>query len=137
MQKKIITLRIAHELDDRIDAYCKMKHIESRSDFFRLAAVDKITPDISDEVLVFESIKSVHEKVHTLSTQQDIFFSFFCFYFKHFFLYNAELPVDQQEAAALSAKDRYRCAMESFKKEIQSSNSMFESLLADFFEEKP
>lgn len=136
MQTERMAFRVSIDLSNRIKGYCKMNKNISLSEFFRQAAVDKITPDTSDEVLVFESLKDVHEKIHTLSTQQNVFFSFFCFYFKHFFLYNAEIPVEQLEAGALSAKDRYRSVMESFKKELQSSHSMFESLLADFFEEK-
>lgn len=136
MQDKRRTIRISATLDNRIAVYCAMNHIENMSDFFRQAAVDKITPDVSDKALVFESLKDVHEKIHKVASQQNISFAFFCFFIKHFFLYNGELPIDQLEAAALSAKEQYKSFFEGFKKEIKTSPSLFESLLADYFEEK-
>lgn len=132
---KRLSVRIPEELYVRIEFFCKKKKIESISDFVKAALVKYITPDVEDELLVFESLKDVHSRLHLVMQQQDIFFNFFCFFIKHFFVYNAEVPEEHKGAAAASALQRFDEMMSDFQKGLnKNNNSMFESLLADFFE---
>lgn len=133
---KRINLRISDELYDRVNAYCAMQRIDNMSEFFRQAAVTKITPDVGDETLVFESLKSVHKKMHSLERQQEIFFNFFCTYFKLFLALHGELPSDQKAPATRSAMDRFEKIYTEFKNGLRQDPSMFESLLADYFEDR-
>lgn len=130
-----ITVRISPELHKRINAFCQMKKINNQSEFFRQAAVRLITPDVSDELLVFESLKDLHNKMRALESQQDLFFSFFCQYMKLFLVYNPELPINEKEAAARMSFQRFEKIFQSFKESLTETPSMFESLLADQFEE--
>ena len=134
--KKRVDLRVSQELYDRIDAYCRMKKIDNLSEFFRQAAVSKITPDVSDEELVFQSLKSVHNKMHSIEMQQNLFFNFFCTYFRLFLALHGELPAEQKVPATKAAMERFNNIFMDFKKNIQQDPSMFESLLADYYEEK-
>lgn len=136
MKDTTVTFRISTELHNRINAYCKMKNINNQSEFFRQAAVRLITPDASDELLVFESLKDIHNKMRGLETQQDLFFSFFCNYCKLFLVYNPELPEGEKEGAARQSYQRFDNIFDAFKTSLYDTPSLFESLLADQFEEK-
>ena len=65
-----------------------------------------------------------------------VFFHLFCFYVKHFFVYNPEIPAANLQGAALSAKQRYDEMLVEFKKTFADSPSIFQSMLADYFEER-
>ena len=130
------TIRVPNELDTRVREYCKMQKIENLSEFYRRAAVKEVTPDTSDALLTFESLKDLHDKMHRLSSELSVFFHLFCFYVKHFFVYNPEIPPANVQGAALSAKQRYDEMLSEFKKTFADSPSIFHSMLADYFEER-
>lgn len=128
--------KISHELDRQIREYCKFQKIENLSEFFRRASVKEVTPDTSDALLTFESLKDLHDKMHRLESEMSVFFHLFCFYVKHFFVYNPEIPAANLQGAALSAKQRYDEMLVEFKKTFADSPSIFQSMLADYFEER-
>lgn len=128
--------KISHELDRQIREYCKLQKIENLSEFFRRASVKEVTPDTSDALLTFESLKDLHDKMHRLESEMSVFFHLFCFYVKHFFVYNPEIPESNLQGAALSAKKRYDEMLVEFKKTFADSPSIFQSMLADYFEER-
>ena len=128
--------KISHELDRQIREYCKLQKIENLSEFFRRASVKEVTPDTSDALLTFESLKDLHDKMHRLESEMSVFFHLFCFYVKHFFVYNPEIPESNLQGAALSAKKRYEEMLAEFKKTFADSPSIFQSMLADYFEER-
>ena len=130
------TIRVPNELDTQIREYCKIHKIENLSEFYRRAAVKEVTPDTSDALLTFESLKDLHDKMHRLSSELSVFFHLFCFYVKHFFVYNPEIPPANVQGAALSAKQRYDEMLSEFKKTFADSPSIFHSMLADYFEER-
>lgn len=135
-QKVNVSFKLSQDLANRIDSYCKMKRINSKSDFFRMAAINQITPDVSDENLVFESLKDLHNKMRNIESQQDVTFAFFCSFFRLFLIYNPELPIAEKEAAAISSMQRFDAVFSSFRESLKDTPSFFESLLADFFEVK-
>lgn len=130
------TIRVPNELDTQIREYCKIHKIENLSEFYRRAAVKEVTPDTSDALLTFESLKDLHDKMHRLESELSVFFHLFCFYVKHFFVYNPEIPPANLQGAALSAKQRYDEMLSEFKKTFADSPSIFHSMLADYFEER-
>lgn len=136
MQDMRYTVRISKDLDKKIREYCKFQKIENVSEFFRRASVKEVTPDTSDALLTFESLKDLHDKMHRLESEMSVFFHLFCFYVKHFFVYNPEIPAANLQGAALSAKQRYDEMLVEFKKTFADSPSIFQSMLADYFEER-
>ena len=127
-----VKVRISTELKKKINAYCDQNNIENASAFIRYAITEKLTPDIEDETLVFESLKQLHDKQNSVEQKMEIFFSFFCFTVRHFLVYNAELPEQHKEAASASAVSRYNKLFKTFQNSMKNTPSMFESLLADF-----
>lgn len=136
MQSVQHNFKISNELDKQIREYCKMQKIENLSEFFRRSAVKEVTPDTSDALLTFESLKDLHDKMHRLESELSVFFHLFCFYVKHFFVYNPEIPSANLQGAVLSAKQRYDEMLSEFKKTFADSPSIFHSMLADYFEER-
>ena len=136
MQTVQHNFKISQELDRQIREYCKWQKIENLSEFFRRASVKEVTPDTSDALLTFESLKDLHDKMHRLESEMSVFFHLFCFYVKHFFVYNPEIPAANLQGAALSAKQRYDEMLAEFKKTFADSPSIFQSMLADYFEER-
>ena len=136
MQSVQHNFKLSNELDKQIREYCKMQKIENLSEFFRRAAVKEVTPDTSDALLTFESLKDLHDKMHRLESELSVFFHLFCFYVKHFFVYNPEIPSANLQGAVLSAKQRYDEMLSEFKKTFADSPSIFHSMLADYFEER-
>lgn len=131
-----ITTRISKKESNLIKEFCLRHHLKDRSSFIRYAITEVLTPDVEDKTLVFESLKQVHDKLHAVESQQDILFSFLCYFIRHFLIYNPEIPAEQKESAARSAAARYDKFFKSYQKSlIKDSSSMFESLLADFVEE--
>ena len=136
MQTVQHNFKVSYELDKKIREYCKMQKIENLSEFFRRASIKEVTPDTSDALLTFESLKDLHNKMHRLESEMSIFFHLFCFFVKHFFVYNPEIPQEYLQDAALSAKSRYEQMLSEFKKSFADSPSIFQSMLADYFEER-
>ena len=128
MQSVQHNFKLSNELDKQIREYCKMQKIENLSEFFRRAAVKEVTPDTSDALLTFESLKDLHDKMHRLESELSVFF--------HFFVYNPEIPSANLQGAVLSAKQRYDEMLSEFKKTFADSPSIFHSMLADYFEER-
>jgi hypothetical protein len=131
-----VHLRIPEEIENQIDAYCLKHGIKNKSAFIRHAISSALTPDVEDPELVFSSLKQVHEKLHTLETQQDILFNFLSFYVRNSFAYHGEIPEDLRKPAADMAIQRFNKFYKDFQNNLRNSPSMFESLLADFFEER-
>ena len=136
MQTVQHNFKVSYELDKKIREYCKMQKIENLSEFFRRASIKEVTPDTSDALLTFESLKDLHNKMHRLESEMSIFFHLFCFFVKHFFVYNPEIPQEYLQDAALSAKSRYEQMLSEVKKSFADSPSIFQSMLADYFEER-
>lgn len=134
MQK--FNFKMPPQLVKQIDAYCLKHGIKNKSAFIRHAITSALTPDVEDPELVFSSLKQVHEKLHTLETQQDILFNFLSFYVRNSFAYHGEIPEDLKKTAADTAIQRFEKFYKSFQDNLRNSPSMFESLLADFFEER-
>lgn len=130
-----VGVRIEPSLKDKIKGFCMNHGIDNESEFIRLAISEKLMPEIEDTEFVFESLKQLHDKIHVIEQQQEMFFSFFCFYLRHFLIYNPELPEEHKEVAAASAMQRYQKIFTAFKSSIKDTPSMFESLLADYIEE--
>jgi hypothetical protein len=128
--------RIPPDLSKQIEAYCLKHGIKNKSVFIRHAISSALSPDVEDPELVFSSLKQVHEKLHNLEMQQDIMFNFLSFYVRHSFVYYNEIPEDLKKPAADAAMLRYTKFFKSFQDNLRSNPSMFESLLADFFEER-
>jgi hypothetical protein len=131
------TIKISENLDKEMNAYCLKHHIKNTSEFIRYAITQTLTPDIEDPVLVFESLKQLHEKLHNIESQQDILFTFLCFYVRNSFAYHSEIPDTLKQSAGESAIQRYERFFKSFKDSLKDASSTFESLLADYFEERP
>ena len=136
MQTVQHNFKVSYELDKKIREYCKMQKIENLSEFFRRASIKEVTPDTSDALLTFESLKDLHNKMHRLESEMSVFFHLFCFFVKHFVVYNPEIPQEYLQDAALSAKSRYEQMLSEFKKSFADSPSIFQSMLADYFEER-
>jgi hypothetical protein len=134
MQK--FNFKIPPEMLKQIEAYCLRHGIKNKSAFIRHAVSSALTPDVEDPELVFSSLKQVHEKLHTLETQQDILFSFLSFYVRNSFAYHSEIPEELKKTAAGTAIQRFEKFYKSFQDSLRNSPPMFESLLADFFEER-
>jgi hypothetical protein len=131
-----VSIRIPPQLVKQIEAYCLRHGIKNKSAFIRHAITAALTPDVEDPELVFGSLKQVHEKLHTLETQQDILFNFLSFYVRNSFAYHSEIPEGLKKTAADTAIQRYDKFYRSFQDSLRNSPPMFESLLADFFEER-
>lgn len=129
------SFRLSHEQKKEIDAYCAKHHIESRTEFYRFAIAQALRPDIEDPDLIFSSLKHLHDTMNTVSRQQEILFSYITFLARHFLSYHAEIPQEFKEAASISAVERFERVFKSYKASLKTSPAMFESLLADYFEE--
>ena len=138
MEKKrtsdVCRFRLTTDQKKEIDAYCSRHKVESRSDFFRFAIAQILKPEIEDPDLVFASLKQLHDKMNSIEKQQEILFSFMSFLARYFLSYHAEIPEELKESAASSAMERYEKVFKSFQANLKNTPSMFESLLADFFE---
>ncbi|HOU39423.1 MAG TPA: hypothetical protein PK786_10070 [Treponemataceae bacterium] len=126
--------RISRELDKQVEAYCLKHKIQNRSAFYRFAISQVLKPEIEDPDLVFASLKQLHDKMNSIEKQQEILFSFMSFLARYFLSYHAEIPEELKESAASSAMERYDKVFKSFQANLKNTPSMFESLLADFFE---
>jgi len=126
--------RLTKELEKEIEAYCMKHKIGSRSAFYRFAIMQTIKPDVEDPDLVFSSLKQLHDKLHTVERQQEILFSFMSFLARYFLSYHAEIPSELREAAATSAVERFEKVFKKYQESLKNTPSMFESLLADYFE---
>jgi Arc/MetJ-type ribon-helix-helix transcriptional regulator len=131
-----ISFKVPAELADQIDAHCLKRGIKNKSVFIRHALGAALSPEVEDPELVFSSLKQVHEKLHTLEMQQDILFNFLSFYVRNSFAYHSEIPEELKTSAADIAIQRYAKFYKSFQDNLRNSPSIFESLLADFFEER-
>jgi predicted DNA-binding protein len=129
------SIKIPSQLADQLNAYCLKHGIKNKSVFIRHAISAALSPDVEDPELVFGSLKQVHEKLRNLETQQDILFNFLAFYVRNFFAYQNEIPEELRKTAADGAIQRYNRFFKSFQDNLRNSPSMFESLLADFYEE--
>lgn len=126
--------RLTEDQKNEVDAYCARHKIESRSEFYRFAISQTLKPDVEDPDLVFASLKQLHDKMNTIERQQEILFSFVSFFARYFLSYHAEIPPELKESAASSAMERYDKVFKSFQSNLKNTPSMFESLLADYFE---
>ncbi len=127
--------RIDEAQNKEIDAYCARHRIESRSEFYRFAIAQALRPEIEDPDLVFASLKHLHDSMHTVSRQQEVLFSYITFLARHFLAYHAEIPQELREAASISAVERFEKVFKSYQASLKTTPAMFESLLADYFEE--
>ena len=50
-------------------------------------------------------------------------------------LYHPEIPENLKAAASVSAQERFERAFKTYQESLKQTPSMFESLLADYFEE--
>jgi hypothetical protein len=123
------------EFEKQIDAYCARHNIQDRASFYRFAASQLLKPDVEDPELVFSSLKHLHDTLHKISRQQEILFSFTGFFFRNLLAYHPEIPNEVKDAAVKSAYDRYERAFKSYQDNLKNTPAMFESLLADYFEE--
>lgn len=128
------SFKVAREMEKDIEVYCAKHRIESQSEFFRFAISQAIRPDIEDPELVFSSLQQLHNKMNNIERQQEILFSFLCFIARYFLVYHAEIPNEFKEASSISANQRYNKMFKAFQGSLKQSPSMFESLLADYFE---
>jgi len=128
------SFKINGEMEKDIEAYCAKHRLESQSEFFRFAISQVLRPDIEDPELVFSSLQQLHNKMNTIERQQEILFSFICFLARHFLIYHAEIPNEMKDAAVASGIQRYNKMFKAFQESLKHSPSMFESLLADYFE---
>lgn len=131
---EVSRFRLDKELEKEIDAYCSRNKIESRSEFYRFAISQTLKPDVEDPDLVFASLRQLHDKMHTIERQQEILFSFISFLSRYFLSYHAEIPAELKEAAGTSAMERFERVFKSYQDSLKNTPSMFESLLADYFE---
>lgn len=127
--------RIAKEMEEEIEAYCAKHKIESRSEFYRYSIAQTLKPDIEDPDLVFASLKQLHDTLNNVERQQEILFSFIGFLSRYFLSYHPEIPGEMKEAAGRSAMERYERVFKSYQESLKNTPAMFESLLADYFEE--
>jgi hypothetical protein len=127
--------RITQEVLQQIEYYCAKHGIKNKSEFYRFAISLALKPDVEDPELVFSSLKQVHDTLHTIERQQEILFSFIGFLGRYFLTYHAEIPEELKYAAGTSAIQRYEKLFTKFQESLKNSPSMFESLLADFFED--
>jgi hypothetical protein len=131
----VYPFRISDQQITEIDAYCARHHIESRSEFFRFAIGQTLRPETEDPDLIFASLKHLHDTMTTVSRQQEVLFSYITFLARHMLSYHAEIPAELKEAASISAVERFERVFKSYQASLKNSPAMFESLLADFFEE--
>ncbi|MCD1654431.1 ribbon-helix-helix domain-containing protein [Treponema zuelzerae] len=132
---EVSRFRLSREQKKEIDAYCARHRIESRSEFYRFAISQALRPEIEDPDLIFASLKHLHDTMNTVARQQEVLFSYITFLARHFLSYHAEIPNELKEAASISAVERFERVFKSYQASLKNSPSMFESLLADFFEE--
>ena len=132
---EVSRFRLSREQKKEIDAYCARHRIESRSEFYRFAISQALRPEIEDPDLIFASLKHLHDTMNTVSRQQEVLFSYITFLARHFLSYHAEIPNELKEAASISAVERFERVFKSYQASLKNSPAMFESLLADFFEE--
>jgi hypothetical protein len=137
VQHEKIYARISTELMKHIKAFCLRHNIKNHSEFLRYAITQTLTPDIEDPELVFQSLKQLHEKIHTLEVQEEILFNFLAFFIRNQFAYHSEIPDSMKQAASDSAVQRYSKFFTAFKESLKQAPSLFESLLADYLEDAP
>ncbi len=128
--------RLSTKQKKEIDAYCARHNIASRSEFYRFAIAQTLKPDVEDPDLIFSSLKHLHDRMHTVVRQQEIMFSYITFLARHFLSYHAEIPEELKEAATISAVQRFEKVFSSYQNSLKNTPAMFESLLADYFEER-
>ena len=128
--------RLTREQEKEIESYCARHKIESKSEFYRFAISQTLKPDVEDPDLVFSSLKQLHDTLNTVARQQEILFSFTGYLARYFLSYHAEIPQELKNSAAISAMERYEKLFKSYQESLKNTPSMFESLLADFFEEQ-
>lgn len=133
-KKEVSRFRLTEQQAKEIDAYCARHNVESRSEFFRYAISRTLRPEFEDPDLVFASLSQMHEKIHSIERQGDITFAYITFLFRHILSYHAEIPQEFKEAATVSAVERFDRVFKSFQNSLKQNPSMFESLLADYFE---
>jgi len=129
------SFKINGEMEKDIEAYCAKHRLESQSEFFRFVISQVLRPDIEDPELVFSSLQQLHNKMHTVERQQEIIFSFIGFIARYFIAHHSEIPDQLKQAASVSAVQRYEKMFKAFQQSLKESPAMFESLLADYFEE--
>lgn len=127
--------KLPRELELEIKSYCAKNKIENLSEFYRYAINQTVKPDVEDNELVFSSLKQLHDKIQIVIQQQEILFSYMSHLARYFLSYEPEIPNEMKISAAESATTRFDKTFESFKNSIKNSPSMFQSLLADYFEE--
>jgi metal-responsive CopG/Arc/MetJ family transcriptional regulator len=131
----VYSFRLQDEQIKEIDAYCAKHRIESRSEFYKFAIGQALRPEIEDPDLIFSSLKHLHDTLNKVYRQQEILFSYITFLARHFLSYHAEIPQEYKESASISAVERFERVFKSYQASLKKSPAMFESLLADFFEE--
>lgn len=130
------SFKVSKEMGEEIEAFCLKHCIDSRSEFYRFAITQAIKPDVEDPELVFSSLKQLHDKMHIIERQQEILFGFIGFIAQYYLAYHSEIPEELKQASSVSAIHRYEKMFKAYQESLKSSPSMFESLLADYFEDK-
>ncbi len=128
-------LRFTVEQYQEIEDYCKRHNIDNKTTFFKYAISQTLRPDIEDPELVFSSLSQLHNTLNKVSRQQEILFSYIGFLFRNLLAYHPEIPENLKAAASVSAQERFERAFKTYQESLKQTPSMFESLLADYFEE--
>jgi hypothetical protein len=123
-------------MENAINAHCLENHIKNISDFFRYALVNTLTPDIKDKTLIFESLKQMHDKLHSIEQGQELLYKLSIAQFKNMLVYHDEIRESEKKQATVSANERFDKFMKFFSDALKEMPAMMESLLADFVEEK-
>lgn len=128
--------RLTRDQEKEIESYCARHKIENLSEFYRFAIAQTLRPEVEDPDLVFSSLRQLHDTLNTVARQQEILFSFTGYLARYFLSYHAEIPQELKNSASISAMERYEKLFKSYQESLKNTPSMFESLLADFFEEQ-
>ncbi|GHU79566.1 hypothetical protein FACS189462_5280 [Spirochaetia bacterium] len=131
-----IKTRISNDMGDKIKAYCLENHIKNNSVFFRFAIAKTLQFEIEDKDLVFESLQQLHGKIQKVLESEEIIYKHSRHFVKNWFAYHPEIDRENIESAAISAKQRDDKYFAGFKKSLQYSLPMFESIASDLVEEK-
>jgi hypothetical protein len=123
-------------MKNKIEAFVLQNNMENEACFIRYALNKVLVPDVEDKELVFESLSQLHEKIRLVEEQQEIIFKFLNFQHRNLLAYLPEIPQELRGSAALSAKTRHGRFFDGFQEELKKSPPLFESLLADYFEEE-
>ena len=130
-KKKLVTL--TKRMEDDISAFCRVKGIESESEFIRQAVASYIEREVSDETLRLRGLANVQSDVAALRDMIEVLLRYVRAMHMNLLAYHPEIEDELSEAAYKSAVFRHEQFFSVFQGSLRSDPAFFERLLHKYY----